>query len=167
MAYWSYLEVSMSSNSINQGIFGKYRGLALSILVLVLVVIALALANIYFSDRLQRDSATSTVAVKQSTLIETITKELFVINSQYQKVLPYDQEKAGLKLTMDAFGETLSALSEGGEVESIDSVSGLSETIRIDAVPSAQEILSKAEVIWDGYKESIFPRVNKLNESSS
>jgi len=154
-----FLEVSMSSNSINQGIFGKYRGLALSILVLVLVIIALALANIYFSDRLQRDAETSTLATKQSTLIEIITNELFVINSQYQKVLPYDDNKVELKSTMDTFDKTLRALSEGGEVDTVDAVTGTTKLVQINSIQNteAQDIILEANEIWDGYKESIFP----------
>lgn len=151
--------MSSPSTSINQGIFGKYRGLALSILALILVVVVLAIANLYFSDKLQRASDTTNATAIQEALVQKISKDLFVITSQYQKVLPFDQEKIELKTAMDDFDTTLSALSKGGSIESYDPESGSRSSLRIDALvdQESKDLLSNAEEIWAGYKENVYP----------
>jgi len=128
-------------------------------LLLILVIIGLALANIYFSDVVKRDADTTNAAVNQSSIVQRISKDLFVIVSQYQKVLPYDKEKLELKATMDDFDTALKAITKGGVIESVNNDTGEITKLKIASVKGeeATEILNRANMIWNGYKDNVYP----------
>ena len=89
----------MAANT-STSFLGKYRGLAVSITVLILVIILLLVLNLIFSQQLTSTAEKTNAASRQGGLVQQISKDLLFITSQYQKVLPYDEEKRALKKTM-------------------------------------------------------------------
>jgi len=149
----------LSGELENSGTLGKYRGLIVSLGVLVLLVVALLLLNLFFSQTLEKSGQTTAAAGRQAALVQQVSKDLFIINSQYQRVLPYEDETKALKDNMDIFSNTLNAFSEGGVIVSFDEASSQPTQTQIDKLdtPAAIEVVDKAKQIWSKYSSTISP----------
>ena len=150
-----------------QGTLGKYKGLAISLIILVLLVVALLILNLFFSRSLENNAQVAAAASRQVGLVQEISKDLILINSQYQKVLPYEEEKSALKQAMDTFDSTLNAFSDGGVV-SIAGVNGV-ETIQVDKLSSSKstQVINEAKSIWGQYLEKTRPIFEGANSTQS
>ncbi len=144
------------------GFLGKYRQLALYIGSLIIVFIAVLLGNLYFSTTIERNTQKVNLAAQQSASVQQISKELFIITSQYQKVLPYAQEKRQLKSTMDAFERSLTAFLEGGEV-----ITSNGEILRLNKETDTAYIktLNQAKKVWKGYNTFVYIIFESLENS--
>jgi len=152
--------MSESSNALeSSGTLGKYKGLIVSLGVLVLLVVGLLLLNLFFSQTLEKSGQTTAAAGRQAALVQQVSKDLFIINSQYQRVLPYEDEAKALKDNMDIFSSTLNAFSDGGVIVSFDETSSEPTQVAIDKLnsPAAVEVVSKAKQIWSQYSSTISP----------
>ncbi|MGH1540884.1 MAG: ATP-binding protein [Arenicella sp.] len=152
------------------GFLGKYRGLAISITVLILLIVGLLLLNLFFSNQLQKSTETTNAASRQGALVQQMSKDLFFITSQYQKVLPYSDEKLVLKDTMDVFDGTLTAFAEGGVILSTEEGSDIAtKQIQVAKIagPRAKEVISEARTIWQGYLDSVYPIFDKEENNQS
>jgi len=148
----------MAANT-STNFLGKYRGLAISIAVLILVIVLLLVLNLVFSQRLNIITEETNAASRQGGLVQQISKDLLFITSQYQKVLPYDEEKSALKNTMDEFEGNLSAFREGGNIMTTSAESGEMIEFRIPKISGsdASAVLQETQQIWQGYRENVYP----------
>lgn len=146
-------------DNVQQGTLGKYRGLLISLIILVVLVISLLLLNLYFSQSLEKSTQISAASNRQTALVQQISKELFLISSQYQKVLPYDEEKANLEKAINTFDNTLNAFALGGVLRTIDTNGVESEEIKVDKLVGDKfsNIMSEAKTIWSQYLEKSKP----------
>jgi len=60
----------------------KYTGLMMSIIVLVLLVVSLLSLNLFLSSAIRTGGSTISAASGQSSLINQISKDLFLVNSR-------------------------------------------------------------------------------------
>ena len=148
----------MAANT-STNFLGKYRGLAISIAALILVIVLLLALNLIFSQRINTIITEENAASRQSGLVQQISKDLLFITSQYQKVLPYSEQKVTLKDTMDEFESNLLAFSQGGNIMTTSSETGEMVEFPIPKIAGdrAAEVLGEATEIWDGYRESVYP----------
>jgi len=161
----------MSDNSSPDatGFLGKYRNLTASIAALILLIVGLSFFNIFFSSQIQKSAEITSLANSQGVAVQQITKDLFAITSQYQKVLPYDLEKKRLIETMSSFGSVLDAFWTGGVVSlPVETELGLINK-RVEVSPiagsRADDILREAKNIWQGYLRNLAPIIEK-NETN-
>ena len=147
----------------------KYQGLALSLLVLVTLIIGLLLINYFSSGSLQKSSVITIKATQQNGLVEVINNELFQINSNFQKVLPFDENKAQLKSVADLFGSNLKAFSEGGDLLQLDSDGVVSSRVQIDPLEgdSIERSLKEAKAVWADYEKALEPIFTKPENTQS
>lgn len=152
------------------GFLGKYRGLAVSITLLIVLIIALLFLNLFFSNILEKSSETTSAASRQGALVQQMSKDLFFITSQYQKVLPYSEEKAVLKDTMDVFDDTLNAFANGGVILVTEEGSDVpTKQVEITKVSgeSATGVITQAKSIWQGYLDNVYPIFDKDENNQS
>ena len=147
----------------------KYQGLALSLLVLVTLIIGLLLINFFSSGSLQKSSVITIKATQQNGLVEVINNELFQMNSNFQKVLPYDENKEQLKSVAELFGSNLKAFSDGGELLQLNSNGTVSSRVQIDPLEGnkIERSLEEAKVVWADYEKALEPIFNKPENTQS
>ena len=147
----------------------KYRGLGLSLLLLVVLIIGLLLINFFNSGKLQESGDITLKGNQQVALVEEITNELFLINSNYQKVLPYDDIKAELKVSMDDFRQTLNAFSSGGDLIIKNPNGTIANRVTIERLTGGKidKSLEEAQAIWKEYEEAASPIFAKSQNTQS
>jgi sensor histidine kinase regulating citrate/malate metabolism len=148
------------------GLLGKYRGLALYISSLILVIVAVLSLNLYFSAQIEQNSRIMEAASRQTTLVQQMSRQLFIITSRYQKVLPYQAEKDDLRATVQQFDTTLMAFIRHGQLAHKTSDGGQS-TVNAPASYSseAQSLLSQLQQLWQGYQEHVSPLFDQADNS--
>ena len=158
----------MAANT-STSFLGKYRGLAISIAFLILVIVLVLVLNLIFSQRLNTIITEENAASRQSGLVQQISKDLLFITSQYQKVLPYGEQKKVLKETMDEFEGNLLAFTEGGNIMTPSSETGELVEFQIPKIAGdrATEVLGEATKIWEGYRERVYPIFESEENSQS
>ena len=134
--------------------FKKYTGLGLSLGVLVAIIIGLLLFNFYNSGTLQKTAVVTIKATQQNGLVQQINNELFQINSNFQKVLPYDEIKERLKSVTELFDANLDAFTNGGDLVQFNPNGTISNRVPIEPLQGVQieRSLKEAKVVWDKYK---------------
>ena len=147
----------------------KYQGLALSLLLLVVIIIGLLLFNFYNSGVLQKTAVITIKATQQNGLVGEIDNKLFEINSNFQKVLPYDEIKEELKSVTELFESNLTAFSEGGNLLQFNPDGSVSNSLEIQPLEGIkiQRSLDEAKVLWEKYKEVLVPLFEKNINSQS
>ena len=143
--------------------FKKYTGLGLSLGVLVAIIIGLLLFNFYNSGTLQKTAVVTIKATQQNGLVQQINNELFQINSNFQKVLPYDEIKERLKSVTELFDANLDAFTNGGDLVQFNPNGTISNRVPIEPLQGVQieRSLKEAKVVWDKYKEILQPLFDK------
>ena len=143
--------------------FSKYRGLALSLLVLVVIIVGLLLFNFYNSGVLQKTAIVTIKATQQNALVEEINNQIFQINSNFQKVLPYDENKERLKSTVELFDSNLDAFTNGGDLVQFNPNGSVSNRVAIQALQGEQieRSLDEAKTVWGKYKDAFQPLFDK------
>lgn len=155
-------------DSANRGL-SKYQGLAVSLLVLVIIIIGLLLINFFSTGALQKSAVTTIKATQQNALVEEISNQLFQINSNFQKVLPYDENKKRLKSISDLFGSNLDAFANGGDLLQFNPNGTVASRIQIEPLigESIEKSLEDARLIWNQYLGAFEPLFDKsLNTQS-
>lgn len=148
------------------GLLGKYRGLALYISSLILVIVAVLSLNLYFSAQIEQNSHIMEAASRQTTLVQQMSRQLFIITSRYQKVLPYQAEKDDLRTTVQQFDTTLMAFIRHGQLAHKTS-DGSQSTVSAPASYSAEalDLLSQLQQLWQGYQEHVSPLFDQADNS--
>jgi len=152
-----------------KGLLGKYKALIFSLCILVFLVVALLGLNLYFSRILEKTAETTAAAGRQATLVQQVSKDIFLLNSLYQQILPYRTEASALNDTMDLFSSTLNAFSEGGTVLVFDESTSQPKQVEIDRLngPDARAVVDRASTIWEKYKVGISPVLEDRQHSQS
>lgn len=148
------------------GLLGKYRGLALYIASLILVIVAVLSLNLYFSARIEQNSQIMEAASRQTTLVQQISRQLFIITSRYQKVLPYQTEKDDLRTTVEQFDTTLTAFIRHGQLAR-KTADGTAQMVNAPASYSseAQALLAQLQQLWQGYQDNVAPLFQQADNS--
>ena len=135
----------------------KYTGLMMSIIVLVLLVVSLLSLNLFLSSAIRTGGSTISAASGQSSLINQISKDLFLVNSRFQQDMSIAAEQQDLKAAIDRFDDVLNAFAEGGDI--VVGSNENEETITIEKLEGedAGLVLFEADKIWGWYKESVEP----------
>ena len=141
----------------------KYQGLVLSILILVAIIVGLLLFNFYNSGVLQKTAVVSIKATQQNALVEEINNQIFQINSNFQKVLPYDENKDRLKSTTELFDSNLKAFANGGDLVQFNPNGTISNRVSIEALQGGtiERNLEEAKTVWAKYKDAFQPLFDK------
>ena len=141
----------------------KYQGLVLSILILVAIIVGLLLFNFYNSGVLQKTAVVSIKATQQNALVEEINNQIFQINSNFQKVLPYDENKDRLKSTTELFDSNLEAFANGGDLVQFNPNGTISNRVPIEALQGGtiERNLEEAKTVWAKYKDAFQPLFDK------
>ena len=141
----------------------KYQGLVLSILILVAIIVGLLLFNFYNSGVLQKTAVVSIKATQQNALVEEINNQIFQINSNFQKVLPYDENKDRLKSTTELFDSNLEAFANGGDLVQFNPNGTISNRVSIEALQGGtiERNLEEAKTVWAKYKAAFQPLFDK------
>ncbi len=158
----------MAKNSTKKGLL-KYQGLGLSLLVLVTLIIGLLLINFFNSATLQQSAFITIKATQQNGLVEEINNQLFQINSNYQKVLPYDENKAQLKSIVNLFGENLNAFADGGDLVQLNPNGTVASRTKIEAITGGkiERELKEAKQLWSDYQKALDPIFAKSQNTQS
>jgi len=141
----------------------KYTGLMVSIIVLVLLVVSLLSLNLFLSSAIRTGGSTISAASGQSSLINQISKDLFLVNSRFQQDMSIAAEQQDLKTAINRFDEVLNAFAEGGDI--VVGSNENQETISIEKLEGedAGLVLFEADKIWGWYKESVDPVFQSQN----
>ena len=145
--------VKTQSSQKRRKVLGKYRGLAILIIILVVAVLALFALNLFLSNSIERNAKVVALTDRQSSLINQVSKDLFLIESRFNQRLPLSDEKQVLKGIVKQFDTMLDALQEGGDIE-------VSETaVHVPKLVGGQSniLLFEANTLWEWYKQSIDP----------
>ena len=145
-----------SNSGFLNGFLGKYRSLAFAIGSLILVIVAVLSLNLYFSTQIEQNTRLQEAATTQVTLVQQMSRQLFIITSRYQKVLPYRVEKRDLRQTMEAFGSKLGAFSSHTPIE-VELADGAVNLVRTpsDYSVSGQELVNQMSQLWLGYQSNV------------
>ena len=132
-------------------------------MLLVVIIIGLLLFNFYNSGVLQKTAVVTIKATQQNGLVEEINNQLFQINSNFQKVLPYDESKERLKSVSELFDSNLDAFTNGGDLVQFNPNGTISNRVAIEPLQGEQieRNLEEAKVVWDKYKEIFQPLFDK------
>lgn len=137
---------------------GKYKSITFFISVFVVLILGLLGLNLYISNELQKKSREINIAANQASLVQEMSKSIYIIISQYQKVLPYDKEGLALSHAMTSFELRLRAFL--GHINAHVSPLELPKKM-LDR--RGVEVLIQAEKIWFGYKNNISPLLSNQN----
>lgn len=141
---------------------GKYRSIALYITIFVILISGLLILNLTISNQLQKNAREINIAATQASLVQGISKDIYTMISQYQKVLPYDNEKNSLKASMERFELTLEAFlgNYQGKGEGFDLPQKMNN-------PEGITLLNQSKSIWEGYQNNIEPIFSQEKNSQS
>lgn len=131
---------------------GKYRVIALSIALFLVFDLGVLVLNFIISSQIAADAVSVNLAGRQRMLSQRTVKSLLQIQEarrNAQDAQPYTTE---LRQTFDLFDRTLSAFRDGGAATGGDGKPVILN--RIDRADGRQ-ILDRAYVIWDVYREKI------------
>jgi len=94
---------------------------------------------------------------------------LFQINSNYQRVLPFDENKEELKSVVDTFESNLNAFADGGELIQYNPNGTVASRTTIEPLigPSIENSLKEAKVVWNQYIEAFEPIFTKDENTQS
>lgn len=163
-------DVASPAGSIlsEHGFLGKYRGLALYIGSLILVIVMVLSLNLYFSAQIEQNTRTIEAASRQTTLVQQISRQLFIITSRYQKVLPYQNEKQHLQDTLDQYAAALTMFTNHGYMD-LEQSAGT--TTRVVAPPDYNDetagLLSQAKTLWAGYQQTVYPLFDHVDNTQT
>ncbi len=151
-----------------RGFLGKYRGLALYIGSLILVIVIVLSLNLYFSAQIEQNTRTIEAASRQTTLVQQISRQLFMITSRYQKVLPYQDEKHRLRDTLDQYDAALTMFLGHGHMDLKQSAG---TTTRVVAPSSYHDetaaLLSQSRELWSGYRRTVYPLFDDVDNTQT
>ncbi|MGH1487022.1 MAG: ATP-binding protein [Cellvibrionaceae bacterium] len=139
---------------------GKYKAIAFFITVFIVLILGLLGLNLFISNELQKNSKEINIAASQASLVQEISKDIYTIISQYQKVLPYESDKERLSIAMLSFDERLKAFLGDGSISNNNP-----ELPKKMLNPEGLKVLNQAKSIWSGYIENIFP-IFERNENT-
>lgn len=147
---------STPSNGLLGGFLGKYRGLAFAIGSLILVIVAVLSLNLYFSAQIERNTRIQEAATTQATLVQQMSRQLFIITSRYQKVLPYQTEKQDLERTMETFSEKLNAFANHGQI-TVNQADGSARSVATPSAysPDGAVLITELTGLWQGYQDNV------------
>lgn len=140
---------------------GKYKLIVLFIAIFIALILGLLALNLIISNELQKNSREINIVGNQASLVQEMSKDIYTMISQYQKVLPYDTEKQKLGDSMDLFERRLKAsMGALGNVSDPELPKKMSN-------PDGIAALEQAETIWAGYTENVGPILQSETNTQS
>jgi len=136
---------------------GKYREIVLAVAFFLVFDLAVLVLNFYISFQISEDALAINLAGRQRMLSQRMTKALLTAQSDIERGLAPAETLDELTKTVDLFDASLLAFERGGAVTGGDGKPTL-----LVAVSSAagQEILAKANTLWQPYKLLVAPLVS-------
>lgn len=136
-------------------LFGKYRFLVISIALFIIFDLGVLILNFYTSGKIAEQTELINLAARQSTLSQQMSKATLYIKSQKLQQWVYQSGLEELRSHYTLFGETLNALTHGGQATSTET----GEKIHVDPVTTERGrfLLSQANQLWFGFETAISP----------
>lgn len=142
----------MKNNITNNNTNSRYRSLIIFITLFVVIIVGVLGLNLYISNQLSTDATEINLAGRQRMLSQRTSKAI-------QKLIQSQSENKGIQQTYDelkqtysVFDSTLQAFINGGETLNTD---GNNITLQPQVATEMKEILSSANIIWNGYRERV------------
>ncbi|GGZ96533.1 hypothetical protein GCM10008090_00960 [Arenicella chitinivorans] len=136
-------------------LFGKYRFLVISIALFIIFDLGVLILNFYTSGKIAEQTELINLAARQSTLSQQMSKATLYIKSQKLQQWVYQSGLEELRSHYTLFGETLNALTHGGQATSTET----GAKIQVDAVTTerGRALLNQANLLWSGFDTAIKP----------
>lgn len=138
-----------------RNMLAKYKLLVFSIALFLIFDLGVLILNFYTSGEIAKQTERIDLAARQRTMTQQMSKATLYIKAQKLQSWPYQTGLSEIRDDYMIFGQTLDALTHGGEVISTKT----DETITIPAVQDsrARGILDEANQLWAGYKNALSP----------
>ena len=149
--------------------FRKYQGLAISLLLLVALITGLLIFNFINLTTVQTSALATIKSTQQNGLVQEINNQLFQINSNYQSVLPYDENKEDLKSLVETFDSNLNAFADGGVLVQYNPNGTVASqsTIAPMTGPEIEKTIEESREIWSEYLLAFEPLFDKEENTQS
>lgn len=145
-----------------RGNYKKYRSLIISLFLFFVLAVVIMTLSFNISNQLERDNQIVSTAFEQTSLLNQITSDLYIINSQYNigEASNFTQER--LRETVELIDKRVEAFYQGGELP-IVSLTNFNETVSINFEPFDDPLLIEkigfVHKQWQEYKQRILPAI--------
>jgi len=139
---------------------GKYRSLIISIILFSTLVLSIMLLSFYISNQLDKDNKIINTAFDQTSLVNLVISDLYIIRGKYNAGEPYVEEQERLRKTVDLIDSRIQVFSNGGELPTVNMSSNLENNfLNINSINDDQgaELVDNLLAIWEDYKRRIRP----------
>ena len=139
---------------------GKYSSLITSIILFSVLVLGIMSLSFYISNQLDKDNKIINTAFDQTSLVNLVISDLYIIRGKYNAGEPYSEEQQRLRKTIDLIDSRVQVFNHGGELPTVNaSNSGEDIFLNINALEDdhGSKITSNIQNIWNDYKTRIQP----------
>lgn len=138
--------------SASNRFLGKYREIIVAVTFFLIFDLAVLILNFYISFQISESAVEINLAGRQRMLSQRMTKELLTALQDQQQLQDVSSSIAAISKSAQLFDRTLQAFQNGGTVMNSDD-----RMVKLRAVgtPEAQEVLRKADLIWQPLYERI------------
>ncbi len=141
----------------------KYRSLIISIVLFSLLVLGIMSLSFYISSQLEKDTKVINTAFEQTSLINQVTSDLYIINSQYNAGEAYNFAQERLQKVMELIDARMQTFKNGGNLPVVGlGLNSDLELLPIDGPVDSQgrNLMNDMLGVWTEYKRRIEPVLN-------
>lgn len=146
---------------MSRSVFGKYKGIVVSIALFLILDASVLMLNFYISFQISDDAVGVNIAGRQRMLSQRMVKSLFDLRYSLENPEALSSAVNELRTTSDLFDQTLTAFERGGTVMGADK-----KLIYLNAATStdAQRALVKAKRLWVPFKQAISDVLSEIEK---
>ncbi len=154
----------MSGISSTSGYLGKYREIIIAVALFLVFDLAVLVLNFYVSFQISASAVEINLAGRQRMLTQRMTKELLVTVQDQRDNEPTDSSLEAVGKSVKLFDQTLTAFKNGGSV-----MGGNEKMVQVNAIasPEGQEILAKADELWQPLLASVNTLLAKPDDANA
>lgn len=149
--------------------YTKYRSLIASLSLFSLLVVAIMALSLYVSHQLEKDTKIINTAFEQTSLLNQVVSDLYIINSQYNSGQASNFTQKRLEETVKLIDNRMTAFRNGGPlpVVSIGSFNEL-DVVTINPLQNTDLIkqIDSIWLLWEEYKRRVGPALNFTADQS-
>ncbi|MGH1543542.1 MAG: ATP-binding protein [Arenicella sp.] len=139
---------------------GKYHSLVGSIILFSVLVLSIMSLSFYISNQLDKDNKIINTAFDQTSLVNLVISDLYIIRGKYNAGEPYSEEQERLRETVGLIDSRMQVFNQGGELLTV-STGNVDEGdyLNIDAINDNKGvgIINGTISVWEDYKRRIRP----------
>lgn len=139
---------------------GKYRSLIISISLFSMLVAGIMFLSFYISNQLEEETKVINTAFEQTSLVNQVISDLYIINSQYNAGEAYNFAQERLQKVMELIDNRMNTFANGGYLPVVGT--GLNSDLELLKIAKPEDsagvrLMQDMAGVWDEYKRRIEP----------